>query len=80
MKLFESNIRKDYGVDWIFSILKTNRWSLFQLCVSLSEYSGGPYLQINSGMGRLFGFIFSVGKFGVTFDIIGHTWNYDLHL
>lgn len=85
MKLIKFGVRKDYGREYYLSILTTKRYSLLQVEFDIGEYSKWnelPYLQINMGYGRLFSLLFTVSKFGFTFDILGRNWRdntyYDL--
>jgi hypothetical protein len=77
MKLIQFVVREDYGKEYCLTLLKTKHYSLLQVEVDIGEYGDWfelPYLQINMGYGRLFSFLFSVGRFGFTFDIIGRNW------
>jgi hypothetical protein len=77
MKLIEFGTNEDYGKEYYLTLLKTKRYSLFQVEVDIGEYGDWfelPYLQINMGYGRLFSFLFTVGRFGFIFDIIGRNW------
>ena len=52
-----------------------------QVAVDIGEYGSWfdwPYLQISMGYGRLFSFLFSLGKIGFTFDIAGRNWRDEL--
>lgn len=78
MKLFNFGIREDYGKEFYFIFFTTKRYSLLQVEFDVSEYGEWiewPYLQINMGYGRLFSFLFSIGKLGLTFDICGRNWH-----
>lgn len=77
MKLIDFKYRNDYGHDLYLYLFKTKRYSLFQLCLSWSEYAGWPFLQVHFGNGRLIGSLFWVYKFGWDFDIIGRTWYWE---
>ena len=77
MKLIEFGTNEDYGKEYYLTLLKTKRYSLFQVEVDIGEYGDWfelPYLQINMGYGRLFSFLFTIARFGFTFDIIGRNW------
>jgi len=77
MKLIEFGTNKDYGKEYYLTLLKTKRYSLLQVEVDIGEYGDWfelPYLQINMGYGRLFSFLFTIARFGFTFDIIGRNW------
>lgn len=85
MRLIKFGVREDYGREYYLSILTTKRYSLLQVEFDIGEYSKWtelPYLQINMGYGRLFSLLFTVSKFGFTFDILGRNWRdntyYDL--
>jgi len=77
MKLIEFGTNEDYGKEYYLTLLKTKRYSLLQVEVDIGEYGDWfelPYLQINMGYGRLFSFLFTIARFGFTFDIIGRNW------
>jgi len=77
LKLIQFGVREDYGKEYCLTLLKTKRYSLLQIEVDISEYGDWfelPYLQINMGYGRLFSFLFTIARFGFTFDIIGRNW------
>jgi hypothetical protein len=81
MKLFQFGVRDDYGTEVYFTVLTTKRYSLLQLAFDCGEYGGWiewPYLQISMGYGRLFSFLFSIGRVGFTFDIAGRNWRDEL--
>jgi hypothetical protein len=65
MKLIKFNHQEDYGHNWYVRVLFTKQRSLFQGCVSWSEYPGSPYLQIKFGMGSLITILLQVHKFGL---------------
>jgi len=74
MKLFNCGVRNDYGTEIYVTLCTGKHYSLFQVAVDIGEYGGWfdwPYLQISMGYGRLFSFLFSLGKIGFTFDIAG---------
>ena len=73
-KIIEFARRSDYGEEFYLSILKGNRHVFLQIAFDICEYPGWPYLQISSGMGKVFSCLFSVWKFGFSFDILGHPW------
>ena len=77
MKLFDFNYRYDFGHDVYIQFLIVKRWCLFQFSLSWNEDTGFPYLQITSGSNGLFGFMFWIYKFGIDFDILSRTWNFD---
>ncbi len=85
MKLIKFGVRDDYGKEYYLFLFSTKRYSLLQAEFDIGVYSKWtelPYLQINMGQGRLFSFLFTVSKFGFTFDIFGRNWRdiefYDL--
>ena len=56
-------------------------YSLLQVAIDYGEYGKWielPYLQISMGYGRLFSFLFSIGRVGFTFDIAGRNWRDEL--
>jgi hypothetical protein len=78
MRLINFGIREDYGKEFYFTLLSTKHYSLFQIEFDICEYSSWtdlPYLQISSGYGKLFSFLFSIGKLGISFDILGRNWS-----
>lgn len=84
MKIFQVakwGVRDDYGKEFYFTLLTTERYSLLQVSFDFGEYGKWiefPYLQISMGYGRLFSFLFSVGKVGLSFDIAGRNWRDEL--
>ena len=77
MKLIKFTYRYDFGHDTYIQFLIVKGWCLFQFSLSWNDYGGFPYLQITSGNNGLFGFMFWVYKFGLDFDILSRTWNFD---
>jgi hypothetical protein len=81
MKLFNCGVRNDYGTEVYFALCTTKKYSLLQVSFDVGEYGNwieSPYLQISMGYGRLFSFLFSIGKLGFTFDIAGRNWRDEL--
>ena len=81
MRLFNCGVRDDYGKEYYFSIFIGKYYSLLQFAVDYGEYGKWiewPYLQISMGYGRLFSFLFSIGKVGFSFDIAGRNWRDEL--
>jgi len=81
MKLLNFGIRRDYGREYYMTLLTTKHYSLLQAAVDCGEYGNWiewPYIQINMGYGRLFSFLFSIGRVGFTFDIAGRNWRDEL--
>ena len=80
MKLFQVakwGVREDYGKEYFLFLFLTEKYSLLQVSFDVGEYGSWiefPYLQISMGYGKLFSFLFSVGKLGFTFDIAGRNW------
>jgi hypothetical protein len=77
MKLIQFSVSEDFGKEYCLVLLKMKNYSLLQLEVSIGEYSDWfelPYIQICSGYGRLFSFLFTVSRFGFTFDIFSRNW------
>jgi hypothetical protein len=80
MKLFQVAkfyVRKDYGREYCLTLFFTERYSLLQVAFDIGEYGSWidwPYLQISMGYGKLFSFLFSVGRLGFTADIAGRNW------
>jgi len=81
MKLIQFGCREDYGKEYYMTILTTKKYSLLQMSFDVGEYGNWiefPYLQISMGYGKLFSFLFSLGKLGFTFDIAGRNWRDEL--
>ena len=81
MRLFNCGVRDDYGKEYYFSLFIGKHYSLFQFAIDYGEYGKWiewPYLQISMGYGRLFSFLFSIGKVGFSFDIAGRNWRDEL--
>ena len=81
MKLLNFGIRRDYGREYYMTLLTTKHYSLLQFAIDCGEYGKWiewPYIQINMGYGRLFSFLFSIGRVGFTFDIAGRNWRDEL--
>jgi hypothetical protein len=80
MKIFQVAkfyVRKDYGREYCLSLFLTERYSLLQVAFDIGEYGSWiefPYLQISMGYGKLFSFLFTLGRLGFTFDIAGINW------
>ena len=77
MKLFQFGHREDFGHELYFIFLNYKNYSVFQVSVDWNDCPGFPYIQITSGMNRVLGVLFCVWKFGLCFDILGRTWNYE---
>ena len=81
MKLIQFGTREDYGKEYYMTLLTIKHYSLLQVAFDIGEYGNWiefPYLTISMGYGKLFSFLFSVGKLGFTFDIAGHNWRDEL--
>jgi hypothetical protein len=80
MKLFQVAkfyVREDYGKEYCLSLFLTEKYSLLQVAFDIGEYGSWiefPYLQITMGYGKLFSFLFTLGRLGFTFDIVGINW------
>jgi hypothetical protein len=80
MKLFQVakwGVRQDYGKEYNLTLFFTERYSLLQVSFDVGEYGSWiefPYLQISMGYGKLFSFLFTLGRLGFTFDIAGRNW------
>ena len=85
MKLFQVAkfyVRKDYGREYCLSLFLTEKYSLLQVAFDIGEYGSWiefPYLQISMGYGKLFSFLFTLGRLGFTFDIAGRNWRDKLY-
>ena len=74
MKLIQFGVRDDYGKEYYMTLCTGKHYSLLQIAFDIGEYGGWiewPYLQISMGYGRLFSFLFSIGRVGFTFDFAG---------
>ncbi len=80
MKIFQIAkfyTKEDYGKEFNLILFFNERYALLQISFDISEYGSWieyPYLQINMGYGRLFSFLFCLGKLGFSFDICGRNW------
>ena len=80
MKMFQVakwGVREDYGKEYFLFLFLTEKYSLLQVSFDIGEYGSWiefPYLQISMGYGKLFSFLFTLGKLGFTFDIAGRNW------
>ena len=80
MKLFQVakwGVREDYGKEYCLTLFFTEKYSLLQVSFDVGEYGSWiefPYLQISMGYGKLFSFLFTLGRLGFTFDIAGRNW------
>ena len=85
MKLFQVakwGVREDYGKEYFLFLFLTEKYSLLQVSFDIGEYGSWiewPYLQISMGYGKLFSFLFSLGRLGFTFDIAGRNWRDELY-
>ena len=81
MKFFQVGVREDYGKEYYLTLFTTKRYSLLQAAIDYGEYGNWiewPYLQISMGYGKLFSCLFSIGRVGFTFDILGRNWRDEL--
>ena len=81
VNLIRFGFREDYGKEYYMTFLTTRYYSLLQVAFDIGEYGNWiefPYLQISMGYGKLFSFLFSLGKLGFTFDIAGRNWRDEL--
>jgi hypothetical protein len=74
MKLFDYKTRDDYGKDYYFTFLKGRKYSLLQASFSICEYASFPHIQVNIGMGKLFGIFVYAWKFGADVDFVSRNW------
>lgn len=76
-KIIQFKVREDYGKEFYLSLFVGESYSLLQVEVDFGEYGKWvelPYLQISMGYGRLFSFLLTIGKIGLSFDILGRNW------
>ena len=76
MKLFQINSREDFGREYYFSFLTIKNYSLFQVSFDYCDYSSYPFLQVTVGMGKLFGILGSVWRFGICLELLARNWNW----
>ena len=80
MKLFQVakwGVREDYGKEYCLTLFFTEKYSLLQVSFDVGEYGSWiefPYLQISMGYGKLFSFLFTLGRLGFSADIAGRNW------
>ena len=80
MKLFQVakwGVREDYGKEYFLFLFLTEKYSLLQVSFDVGEYGSWiefPYLQISMGYGKLFSFLFTLGRLGFSADIAGRNW------
>ena len=74
MKLFEYKFVEDFGKEHYFFFLKGEKYTLVQFSIGWNDYPGGFYLHLTSGMGKLFGSIFSLYRLDIGLDLIGRNW------
>ena len=80
MKLFQVakwGVREDYGKEYCLTLFLTEKYSLLQVSFDVGEYGSWiefPYLQISMGYGKLFSFLFTLGRLGFSADIAGRNW------
>ena len=75
MKLFDYYKKDDYGIEHIFTLLKSKRRSFIQVSFDWNDYLDSPYLQIAFGNNRLIDILFWCGKAGFCVELFGITWN-----
>ncbi len=78
-KLVKFSYREDFGHTWYVQVLNIRKRSLFQASVIWNDY-GMAYLQITMGSNGLLGCMLCLGKFGIDFDILSRTYNFDYYL
>jgi len=85
MSLIKLKHRYDFGHDWYFQFLNTDKHfpkplkdkSIIQCSVSWMSEPCSPYLQVSCGNRTLFSIMFWAYKFGFDLDIFAHTWNFN---
>jgi len=73
-KIVEFKKRNDWGEDYYFSFLKGKRFTVIQVSFNVCGTKGYPYIQVQMGMGKLFGLLAYAWRLGLDFDICGRTW------
>lgn len=77
MKLIKFGVREDFGKEFYLALFSAKKYSLLQISFDVGEYSKWtelPYIQICLGNGRLFSLLFTISKFGISFDFMGRSW------
>ena len=74
-KIVEFKTRDDWGKDYYFSFLKGKKYTALQASFSVCETPGYPYIQVQMGMGKIFGLFAYAWRLGVDFDFCGRTWS-----
>jgi hypothetical protein len=77
-KLIKFSHREDFGSSYYMQVLNIKKQSLFQASVSWDDY-GMAYLQITMGSSSFLGFMLCLGKFGINFDILSRTYDFDYY-
>ena len=75
-KIVEFKTRDDWGKDYYFSFFKGKKYTALQVSFSVCDTPGYPYIQVQMGMGKLFGLFTYAWRLGVDFDICGRTWSW----
>ena len=75
-KIVEFKTREDWGRDYYFSFLKGKRYTALQASFNVCDTPGYPYIQVQMGMGKLFGLFAYAWRLGMDFDICGRTWRW----
>jgi hypothetical protein len=73
-KIVEFKIIEDWGKDYRFSFLKGKKYAVLQVSFSICEALGYPYIQVQMGSGKLFGFFTYAWRLGLDLDICGRNW------
>lgn len=69
--------RCDFGQDFYFQFLFTDRWALFQFSASWNDYPSWPYIQLHSGSGSLLSAMFWVHRLGFDVGFLERSWKWD---
>jgi len=75
IKLFKFYKKEDFGIDYNFIFLTFKRFSVFQLSIGWFDYGSWPFLQLSAGLNNLLSVLICIGKFSISFDLFGNTWN-----
>jgi hypothetical protein len=75
MKLLDYHTKEDFGIEYIFTLVKGKRRSFIQVSFDWNDYPSGFYLQIALGNNRLIDILFWCWKFGFAFELFGITWD-----
>lgn len=74
LKILQFDHIVDFGHEYQLRLLTLRNYSVFQVSLSWTDYSSGPFLQMQIGGGTLLGVVAFVGKLGIDLDFFGRYW------